>query len=117
MKTHRALLAIGAATIMAIAGAAASASPIAYRSVEVDGVKIAYRETGSAELPTVLLLHSVPSFSRMYDAPMRRLGDRHHMVAPDYPGFGNSDAPRPTALSTPSTTSPTRCIGSLPRWP
>lgn len=90
-----ALLAIGTAAIVSAAGSAACASSMVYRSVVVDGVKIAYRETGSADLPTVLLLHGVPSSSRMYDALMRRLGDRYHMIAPDYPGFGNSDAPPP----------------------
>jgi len=89
------LLAIGTAATLSTAGSAACAAAVVYRSVVVDGVKIAYRETGSADAPTVLLLHGVPSSSRMYDALMRRLGDRYHMVAPDYPGFGNSDAPAP----------------------
>lgn len=78
-----------------------SASPfkIAYRSLTVDGVKIAYREVGSPDEPAILLLHGVPSSSRMYDALMRRLGIRYHLIAPDYPGFGNSDAPAPSSFS------------------
>lgn len=71
------------------------AAEIAYKNVEVDGVRIFYRETGDASKPPVLLLHGVPSSSRMYDRLMREIGDRYHMVAPDYPGFGNSAAPDP----------------------
>ncbi len=81
-----------AAVALAVAGAA-HAAPIAYRTVNVDGINIAYREAGQADKPTILLLHGVPSSSRMYDGLMRRLGDDYHLVAPDYPGFGNSDAP------------------------
>ncbi|KQZ34991.1 alpha/beta fold hydrolase [Massilia sp. NEAU-DD11] len=81
-----------AAIALAAAGAV-QAAPIAYRTVNVDGVNIAYREAGRADKPTILLLHGVPSSSRMYDGLMRKLGDEYHLVAPDYPGFGNSDAP------------------------
>lgn len=66
-----------------------------YRQVLVDGVNIAYREIGDVNAPAVLLLHGVPSSSRMYDGLMRQLADRFHLIAPDYPGFGNSDAPTP----------------------
>lgn len=66
-----------------------------YRSIDVDGVKVAYREAGRPDRPTVLLLHGVPSSSRMYDQLMRRLADEYHLVAPDYPGFGNSGTPEP----------------------
>lgn len=72
-----------------------SAPAVAYRNVTIDGVKIAYREAGSPDKQTLLLLHGVPSSSRMYDGLMRKLGDRYHLIAPDYPGFGNSDAPSP----------------------
>ncbi|HGM5581731.1 TPA: alpha/beta fold hydrolase [Pseudomonas putida] len=74
----------------------AQAAPVSYRSVEIEGVQIAYREAGDPGKPTLLLLHGVPSSSRMYDALMRRLGDHYHLLAPDYPGFGNSEAPAPT---------------------
>ncbi|QSY98026.1 alpha/beta hydrolase (plasmid) [Rhizobium bangladeshense] len=73
----------------------AAAPTMAYRTVEIDGSKIAYREIGSHDKPTILLLHGVPSSSRMYDDLMKRLGNEYHLVAPDYPGFGNSDAPSP----------------------
>ena len=87
-----------AAVALAVAGAA-HAAPIAYRTVNVDGVNIAYREAGRADKPTILLLHGVPSSSRMYDGLMRKLGDEYHLVAPDYPGFGNSDAPDAAAYT------------------
>jgi len=87
-----------AAATLALAGVAHSA-PVAYRTVSVEGVQIAYREAGDASKPTLLLLHGVPSSSRMYDALMRRLGDRYHLVAPDYPGFGNSEAPDPAKFA------------------
>jgi len=70
-------------------------SGLAYREVIVDGLRIVYREAGPAGAPTVLMLHGVPSSSRMYDGLCRRLRDRFHVVALDYPGFGNSDAPLP----------------------
>ena len=90
--------ALVAATAIALAGAA-QAAPVAYRTVAVDGINIAYREAGDASKPTVLLLHGVPSSSRMYDGLLRKLGDRYHLVAPDYPGFGNSDAPDPAQFT------------------
>ena len=67
-----------------------------YGSVEIEGVRIAYREAGSPDRPTIFLLHGVPSWSRMYDGLMRRLAHAYHLVALDYPGFGNSDAPSPS---------------------
>ncbi len=66
-----------------------------YRSVKVDGVSIFYREAGPKDAPTILLLHGLPSSSRMFEPLLARLGGEFHMVAPDYPGFGHSDAPPP----------------------
>lgn len=94
--TTRAAAAVAALSLSAAAVAAtdtASSAPVHYRSMSIDGVQVAYREAGDASKPAILLLHGVPSSSRMYDALMRRLGDRYHLVAPDYPGFGHSDAP------------------------
>jgi pimeloyl-ACP methyl ester carboxylesterase len=91
-------LAVAAALAACGAIHTAAAAPVAYRTVAVDGVQIAYREAGAGNRPTLLLLHGVPSSSRMYDALMRKLGDRYHLIAPDYPGFGNSDAPDPKAF-------------------
>jgi pimeloyl-ACP methyl ester carboxylesterase len=66
-----------------------------YRTVQVDGLSIFYREAGPKDAPTLLLLHGLPSSSRMFEPLFARLSDRYHMVAPDYPGFGHSDCPDP----------------------
>jgi pimeloyl-ACP methyl ester carboxylesterase len=69
-----------------------------YRSVMVDGHSLFYREAGPKDAPTLLLLHGLPSSSRMFEPLLSRLSDRYHLVAPDYPGFGHSDWPDPTAF-------------------
>jgi pimeloyl-ACP methyl ester carboxylesterase len=70
-----------------------------YKSIDVDGLSIFYREAGNRDAPTVLLLHGFPSSSRMYEPLFTRLADAVHLVAPDYPGFGHSDAPDPKAFA------------------
>src|ERR1700733_9718992 len=72
---------------------------ISYRSLQVDGLSIFYREVGPKEAPAILLLHGLPSSSRMFGPLLTRLADKFHMVAPDYPGFGHSDAPSPKQFS------------------
>jgi pimeloyl-ACP methyl ester carboxylesterase len=66
---------------------------ISYRSVEIDGLKIFYREAGPSDAPTLLLLHGFPSAGHMFRDLMPLLVDRFHLVAPDLPGFGQSDMP------------------------
>lgn len=66
-----------------------------YRTKKIDGLSIFYRETGPADAPTLLLLHGLPSSSRMFESLFARLADRFHLVAPDYPGFGHSEWPSP----------------------
>jgi pimeloyl-ACP methyl ester carboxylesterase len=66
-----------------------------YRTVQVDGLSIFYREAGPKSAPTILLLHGLPSSSRMFQPLLTRLADKYHLVAPDYPGFGHSDWPDP----------------------
>jgi pimeloyl-ACP methyl ester carboxylesterase len=68
-------------------------TPTRYRTVIVDGLRLFYREAGPTDAPVVLLLHGFPSSSRMWQPLMDRLADRYRLVAPDYPGFGHSDAP------------------------
>jgi pimeloyl-ACP methyl ester carboxylesterase len=58
-----------------------------YRTIEIDGLSIFYREAGPKDAPTLLLLHGLPSSSRMFEPLFARLSDRYHLVAPDYPGF------------------------------
>ncbi|GHO46017.1 alpha/beta fold hydrolase [Ktedonospora formicarum] len=66
---------------------------IYYRTVQIDGLSIFYREAGPKDAPTLLLLHGLPSSSRMYEPLLRRLSSRYHLIAPDYPGFGHSEWP------------------------
>jgi pimeloyl-ACP methyl ester carboxylesterase len=64
-----------------------------YQHTIVDGSKIFYREAGSKTAPTILLLHGFPTSSHMFRNLIPALADRYHVVAPDLPGFGFSDAP------------------------
>jgi pimeloyl-ACP methyl ester carboxylesterase len=66
---------------------------IKYRSVDVEGLKVFYREAGAAGAPALLLLHGFPSASHMFRDLIPLLADRFHIVAPDLPGFGQSDMP------------------------
>ena len=67
-----------------------------YHTASVDGVNVFYRQAGPKTAPTLLLLHGFPSSSRMFETLIPLLADRYHVVAPDYPGFGLSDAPPPS---------------------
>jgi pimeloyl-ACP methyl ester carboxylesterase len=69
--------------------------PTFYRTIQIDGLSIFYREAGPADAPVLLLLHGLPSSSRMFEPLFSRLSDHFHLVAPDYPGFGHSDWPDP----------------------
>lgn len=71
------------------------AQHVFYRTVTVSGLSVFYREAGPKNAPTILLLHGLPSSSRMFEPLFARLSDQYHLVAPDYPGFGHSDAPTP----------------------
>jgi pimeloyl-ACP methyl ester carboxylesterase len=69
--------------------------PTLYRTTQIDGLSVFYREAGPKDAATILLLHGLPSSSRMFEPLFVRLSDRYHLVAPDYPGFGHSDWPDP----------------------
>lgn len=73
--------------------------PTLYRTTKINGLPIFYREAGPKDAPTILLLHGLPSSSRMFDTLFARLSDRYHLVAPDYPGFGHSDWPDPKTFA------------------
>jgi len=74
-------------------------NPTFYRTIRIDGLSIFYREAGPKDAPVLLLLHGLPSSSRMFEPLFLRLSDRFHLVAPDYPGFGHSEWPAPKAFA------------------
>lgn len=73
--------------------AAVDAKRIRYRSINIDGITIFYREAGDPNKPSLLLLHGFSSSSHMFRDLIPLLADNFHLIAPDYPGFGYSDAP------------------------
>jgi len=92
------LLAAGAAAPQEVVAAKAPSrdeAPIVtyYRTKTIDGIKIFYREAGPANAPVVLLLHGFPTSSHMFRNLIPELADRYHVIAPDYPGYGQSDMP------------------------
>jgi pimeloyl-ACP methyl ester carboxylesterase len=66
---------------------------VSFRKLNVDGMNIFYREAGQRDAPAMLLLHGFPTASHMFRDLIPRLADRFHLVAPDFPGFGQSDMP------------------------
>ena len=76
-----------------VPGAAPADHPTLYKTAKVEGLDIFYREAGPADAPTLLLLHGFPTSSRMFRNLIPALSDRYHVIAPDYPGFGQSSAP------------------------
>ena len=72
---------------------------INYRTADVEGLKLFYREAGRADAPMLLLLHGFPSAGHMFRDLIPQLADRFHVIAPDLPGFGQSDMPERTKFS------------------
>jgi pimeloyl-ACP methyl ester carboxylesterase len=103
----RARLAVAASVMLATLPAPAQTQakerpvehPTAYRTIQVDGLSVFYREAGPKDAPTLLLLHGLPTSSRMYEPLFARLSGRYHLVAPDFPGFGHSGWPDPKTFA------------------
>jgi pimeloyl-ACP methyl ester carboxylesterase len=72
---------------------------ITYGTQEIQGLSVFYREAGDPSLPTIVLLGGFPSSSHMFRTLMPALQDRFHMIAPDYPGFGNTEMPDPSTFA------------------
>lgn len=70
-----------------------------YRRITIDDLDIFYREAGDPDNPALLLLHGFPASSFMFRRLIELLSDRFHVIAPDYPGFGHSDAPAPDTFT------------------
>lgn len=77
----------------AVAAARTPTTAVHYRSVKIDGLDIAYREAGPKDAPVILLLHGFPTSSHMFRNLIPQLADRYRVLAPDYPGFGDSSMP------------------------
>jgi pimeloyl-ACP methyl ester carboxylesterase len=67
--------------------------PTMHKTIKVDGLDIFYREAGPADAPVLLLLHGFPTSSHMFRNLIPELSDRYHVIAPDYPGYGQSSMP------------------------
>lgn len=98
--TVAAFAALAGASTVTLSAEAAPASVVAHasptvhhRTVEVEGLEIFYREAGPADAPTILLLHGFPTSSHMFRNLIPALADRYRVVAPDYPGYGQSEMP------------------------
>lgn len=100
MKTIKAIAAAalfaGTATIASAQTVPSNSDTITYHRETVDGVGIFYREAGPDKAPTIVLLHGFPSSSVEFGSLIPLLATRYHLIAPDYPGFGQSDAPPPS---------------------
>jgi pimeloyl-ACP methyl ester carboxylesterase len=73
--------------------AAADITDIRYKTVKIEGLDVFYREAGNPDNPTILLLHGFPTSSHMFRELIPQLADQFHLVAPDYPGYGQSSMP------------------------
>jgi pimeloyl-ACP methyl ester carboxylesterase len=86
-------LILAVASSLAIARDDTPSTQVSYRTIQIDGVKIFYREAGHADAPAILLLHGFPASSFMFRDLINQLSSHFHVIAPDYPGFGYSEAP------------------------
>ena len=97
-----AMLTLTATSVMAqrtMAKSSPAESSVTYSSIQIDGLKIAYREAGDPKNPKLVLLHGFPAGSHQYRDLIRSLSGKFHVIAPDYPGFGESDIPDPASYN------------------
>ena len=78
---------------------ASTSATTTYHRMTVDGVGVFYREAGPRRAPTIVLLHGFPSSSREFDTLIPLLATAYHLIVPDFPGFGQSDAPPPSSYA------------------
>jgi pimeloyl-ACP methyl ester carboxylesterase len=90
---------VAAAGLLANSAFAADLPQPSYKTQQVNGLRIFYREAGPVDAPIVLLLHGFPTSSHMYRDLIPRLAVRYRVIAPDYPGYGFSDAPSPATFT------------------
>ncbi len=76
-----------------------SSTQVSYHTLKVSGLDVFYREAGSKTAPTILLLHGFPTSSHMFRELIPLLADNYHVIAPDYPGFGQSSMPSRDAFA------------------
>jgi pimeloyl-ACP methyl ester carboxylesterase len=95
MKKYILNIAILALTVVSMpySSSAQSNTSVTYKTIKIDGLDIFYREAGDKSKPVILLLHGFPSSSHMYRDLINDLSANYHLIAPDYPGFGQSSAP------------------------
>src|ERR1700723_2960656 len=98
-KTALAAMAALTLGLGAYAALPSASATITYHKVQVDSVGVFYREAGPKDAPTIVLLHGFPSSSREFDTLIPLLAIHYHLVAPDFPGFGQSDAPPPASYT------------------
>ena len=112
------VIALGLALSATTPAFATEISPtrVHHKTVNIDGLDIFYREAGSKDMPTLLLLHGFPTSSQMFRNLIPALADRYHVVAPDYPGFGNSSMPSVTEFDSASITWQRSLIDSPRNW-
>ena len=87
---------------------------VTYQFADVQGVRIFYRSAGPADAPALLLLHGFPSASHQFRRLIDALGTRYRVIAPDYPGFGHTQAP--PGWPFPLTGWPTSWMPLPPTW-
>src|SRR5262245_17833787 len=85
-------------SVAGVASAHSRPNPVHYRTLRIDNVELFFREAGPATAPVVVLLHGFPTSSHMFRNLIPALSDRYHVIAPDYPAFGESAVPDRTSF-------------------